>query len=89
MESSLSQGAYGGAYGGYSSSQAAHAALYAELFSLKCDTGFVVVGLQDGEAVCTPIRVVSTLITISVASAWFSRRKAIKKLLLFFGHWLA
>eukprot|EP00752_Nemacystus_decipiens_P005588 g5057.t1 len=87
MESSLSQGSYGGY--GYSSSQAAQAAMYAELFSLKCDTGFVVVGLQDGEAVCTPIRVLSTLITISVASAWFSRRKAIKKLLLFFGHWLA
>ena len=87
MESSLSQGAYG-AYG-YSSSQAAQAAMYAELFSLKCNTGFIVVGLQDGEAVCTPIRVASTLITISVASAWFSRRKSIKKLLLFFSHWLA
>eukprot|EP00903_Cladosiphon_okamuranus_P012715 g11887.t1 len=83
----MSQAAYG-AYG-YSSSQAAQAALNAELFSLKCETGFMVVGLQDGEAVCTPIRVVSTLITMSVASAWFSRRKSIKKLLLFFCHWVA
>lgn len=87
MESSLSQGGYG-AYGS-SPSEAAQAAMYAELFSLKCDTGFIVVGIQDGEAACTPIRVISTLITVSVASAWFSRRKAIKKLLLFFGHWLA
>lgn len=85
-ESSLSQG--DGGYG-YSSSQAAQAALYAEQFSLKCDAGFIVVGLQDGEAVATPVRVIATLVTISVASAWFSRRKSIKKLLLFFGHWLA
>lgn len=59
------------------------------MFSIKCDTGFLVVGFQEGEAVCTPIRVVSTLITMSVASAWISRRMAIKKLLLFFSHWLA
>ncbi|CAN0049687.1 unnamed protein product [Ectocarpus sp. 13 AM-2016] len=79
--------------GGYGSteysSQAAQAALYAEMFSLKCNAGFFVVGLQEGEAVCTPIRVISTLITMSVASAWFSRRKSIKKLLLFFSHWLS
>lgn len=77
-----------GGYGSTYSSQAAQAALYAEMFSLKCDAGFFVVGLQEGEAVCTPIRVISTLITMSVASAWFSRRKSIKKLLLFFSHWL-
>lgn len=73
----------------YSSfSQSAQDAQYADLFTLKCEAGFFVLGLREGEAVCTPVRVVATLVTMSVASAWFSGRKSIKKLLLFFSHWL-
>lgn len=59
-----------------------------ELPSLNCDAGFPIVGLLEGEAICTPIRVFCTLVTMSVASAWFSRRKSIKMLILFFSHWL-
>ncbi|CAB1105637.1 unnamed protein product [Ectocarpus sp. CCAP 1310/34] len=75
---------------GYSSlsSSAAQAVLLAEMFTLKCETGILVVGLQDGEALWTPVRILCTLVTVSVASAWISRRKSIKKLLIFFSHWL-
>ncbi|CAM9206720.1 unnamed protein product [Ectocarpus sp. 4 AP-2014] len=76
---------------GYSSlsTSAAQAALLAEMFTLKCETGILVVGLQDGEALWTPVRILCTLVTVSVASAWISRRKSIKKLLIFFSHWLS
>ncbi len=75
--------------GSTSSEAAQQAAFLAELYTLDCRAGFIVVGLQDGEAVATPIRVICTLITISVGSAWISRRRSIKKLLLFFSHWLS
>ena len=64
-------------------------AALAEMVSLTCQTGFIAKGLKEGEAVCTPIRVICTLVTASVASAWFSRRRSIKMLLLFFSHWLS
>ncbi|CAM9635855.1 unnamed protein product [Ectocarpus sp. 8 AP-2014] len=77
------------AYGSNSMSLAAQAALYADMFTLKCETdGILVIGLQDGEALMTPVRLFCSLVTVSVASAWFRRRKSIKKLLMFFSHWL-
>lgn len=71
-----------------SSSGTAKAAAMADLFTLKCETGFVVAGLQDGEAECTPVRVFCTLVAMSVVSAWVSQQNSIKVLLLFFSHWL-
>ncbi|CAN0081639.1 unnamed protein product [Ectocarpus sp. 12 AP-2014] len=73
-----------------SSSQAAEAAAPdAGMFALTCDTGFIFLGLQDAEPECTFVRVFCTLVTVSVVSAWFSRRKSIKMLLLFFSHWFS
>ncbi|CAN0194386.1 unnamed protein product [Ectocarpus sp. 12 AP-2014] len=80
---------------GYNSSEAAQATLEADddsvhVFFRTCGTLLNVEDLQEGEAVCTPIRVLCTLVTASVISAWFSRRRRIrKKLLLFFSHWLS
>ncbi|CAM9489125.1 unnamed protein product [Ectocarpus sp. 12 AP-2014] len=81
---------------GYNSREAAQAVIEADddsveaLFFRTCGTRLNVEDLQEGEAVCTPIRVLCTLVTASVISAWFSRRKCIrKKLLLFFSHWLS
>ncbi|CAN0278088.1 unnamed protein product [Ectocarpus sp. 6 AP-2014] len=80
---------------GYNSSEAAQGALEADddnvdAFFRTCGTRLNVGDLQEGEAVCTPIRVLCTLVTVSVISAWFSRRKLIrKKLLVFFSHWLS
>ncbi|CAM9206947.1 unnamed protein product [Ectocarpus sp. 4 AP-2014] len=80
----------------YNSSEAARAVLEADddnvegLFFRTCGTRLNVENLQEGEAVCTPIRILCTLVTASVISAWFSRREFIrKKLLLFFSHWLS
>ncbi|CAM9696298.1 unnamed protein product [Ectocarpus fasciculatus] len=55
---------------------------------LTCETGFRAPGLQNGEAVQAPIRIVSTLISVTVVSAWCSLTK-IKRLSLFFAHWLS
>lgn len=71
-----------------SSPSPAQAALDAGMFTLRCDTGFLVAGLQPGEAAWTPNTVLCTLITMTVTSAWIGRRKSIKKLLIFFSHWL-
>lgn len=79
---------------GYNSSEAAQAALLesddnVDMFYRTCGTRLIVEELQEGEAVCTPIRVLCTLVTVSVISAWFNRRVSIRnKLLLFFSHWL-
>ncbi|CAN0277892.1 unnamed protein product, partial [Ectocarpus sp. 6 AP-2014] len=59
-----------------------------DVFTLKCETGFFVVGLQPWEAAWTSNAMLCTLITMTVTSAWISRRKSIKKLIIFFGHWL-
>ena len=56
-------------------------------FTLTCQSGFVVAGLVSGEKLVTVIRTASTLIALTVASAW-TRRK-IKRLSLFFAHWLS
>ncbi|CAN0296803.1 unnamed protein product, partial [Ectocarpus sp. 4 AP-2014] len=55
--------------------------------TLTCETGFSVVGMQEGENYLTPIRVLSTLVAVSVVSAWCNLAK-IKRLSLFFSHWL-
>lgn len=55
--------------------------------TLTCESDFLVLGLQVGEDYSTPIRVLSTLIAVSVTSAWFSRKR-IARLRLFFAHWL-
>eukprot|EP00752_Nemacystus_decipiens_P008538 g7625.t1 len=45
-------------------------------------------GLYTGEEALTVVRIATTVISITVTSAWFSSKK-IKKLSLFFAHWLA
>ncbi|CAM9119172.1 unnamed protein product [Ectocarpus sp. 6 AP-2014] len=57
-------------------------------YTLTCEAGFLVAGMQEGENYLTPIRVLSTLIAVSVVSAWCNRAK-IKRLSLFFSHWLS
>ncbi|CAM9834239.1 unnamed protein product [Ectocarpus fasciculatus] len=72
-----------------SPSPSAAPVLEADMFTLRCDAGFAVAGLQPGEAAWTPNTVLCTLITMTVISAWIGRRKSIKKLLIFFSHWLS
>eukprot|EP00752_Nemacystus_decipiens_P002690 g2512.t1 len=54
----------------------------------SCESEFVVTGLFNGEELLSVVRTATTLTSISVASAWFSREN-IAKLSLFFAHWLA
>ena len=54
----------------------------------SCPSDFSVLGLQAGEDYSTPVRVAATLISVTVTSAWLSRRK-IKRLSLFFSHWFS
>lgn len=56
-------------------------------YTLSCESDFVVAGMQEGEAFVLPLRIASTLIAVSVSSAWCSWTK-IKRLRLFFAHWL-
>ncbi|CAM9229677.1 unnamed protein product [Scytosiphon promiscuus] len=58
------------------------------LGTLTCECGFPVAGMQKGEDYITPIRILSTLFSCSVTSAWFDLSK-IKRLSLFFAHWLS
>lgn len=66
---------------------AEQAALLAAAYTLTCQGGFPVVGMQAGEASGTAVRVVCTLVTVSITSAWFRYGK-VTRLLLFFSHWL-
>eukprot|EP00752_Nemacystus_decipiens_P005629 g5094.t1 len=54
----------------------------------SCESDFVVLGLQPGEEIITPIRTAATVVIITVTSAWSSLGK-IKRLRLFFAHWLS
>lgn len=72
---------------GVITSSYAQQALLASYYTLTCEGGFLVVGMQAGEASGTAIRTVCTLITVSITSAWFKYRK-VSRLLLFFSHWL-
>eukprot|EP00903_Cladosiphon_okamuranus_P018746 g17251.t1 len=56
--------------------------------SVSCDTGFNVLGLKEDEQKIIPVHHAATLITISLASAWFSLEK-VQRLSLFFAHWLS
>lgn len=56
-------------------------------FTLSCDSDFLVLGMQEGEALATPVRIFTTLIALSITSSWFSWDK-IARLRLFFAHWL-
>lgn len=53
-----------------------------------CGLDLVVLGLQSGEEIITPVRTAAALIAMTVTSAWFSSEK-IKRLTLFFAHWLS
>lgn len=68
-------------------SSSASEAPIAPMFVHSCPSDFLVIGMQAGEEGGTPIRVLSTLITVSIVSSWCNTRK-IKALLLFFSHWL-
>lgn len=54
----------------------------------SCDTDLAQLGLFEGEVLLAAVRIATTLISISVTSAWFSWEK-IARLGLFFAHWLA
>lgn len=54
----------------------------------ECVSDFLVLGLQDGEELVAPVRIAATFIAVTVTSAWFSVRR-IKRLSLFFAHWLS
>lgn len=53
-----------------------------------CKVDFYVIGSQGGEPVATMCRTVFTIVTISLISSWCIQSSKVKKLLLFFSHWL-
>eukprot|EP00752_Nemacystus_decipiens_P005592 g5061.t1 len=53
-----------------------------------CESDLLMLGLQPGEEVITPVRIAATLIVVTVTSAWLSGGK-IKRLCLFFAHWIS
>ncbi|CAM9423788.1 unnamed protein product, partial [Ectocarpus sp. 8 AP-2014] len=57
-------------------------------YALICESDFGVIGLQPAEVIVTPIRIICTLVTVSVTSAWFHPGK-VRKLDLFFGLWVS
>eukprot|EP00752_Nemacystus_decipiens_P002664 g2492.t1 len=54
----------------------------------SCPSGLPGPGLLEGEELISTVRIVTTLISLTVTSAWFSKEK-IRKLGLFFAHWLS
>eukprot|EP00903_Cladosiphon_okamuranus_P012695 g11871.t1 len=52
-----------------------------------CETDLLVWGWRPGEAEVTPIRTLSTLISITIVASWTSKK--IRRLSLFFAHWLS
>eukprot|EP00752_Nemacystus_decipiens_P002666 g2494.t1 len=54
----------------------------------SCPSGLPGTDLLVGEELISTVRIVTTLVSITVTSAWFSKEK-IKKLSLFFAHWLS
>ena len=56
--------------------------------SSSCGSQLPGSGLFNGEELLTVSRIITTCISITVVSAWFSGDK-IKRLRLFFAHWLA
>lgn len=51
-----------------------------------CQAGFISRGLPPWECILSVFRVVSTLVTVSIVSRWYSR--GIGRLMLLFLHWL-
>ena len=66
----------------------AHDSVAMAMSTATCESEFLQAGLQDGEEYLTPVRLAATLATITVTSAWYSAEK-IKRLSLFFAHWLS
>ena len=58
------------------------------LASPTCESDFLLLGLQAGEEYLTPVRTAATLAVTTVAFGWCSSEK-IKRLGLFFAHWLS
>lgn len=56
--------------------------------TLSCSSDFKVIGEIEGEAVGTMLRVVLSLVTVSLVSSWWRKKKTMGRLLLFFSHWL-
>lgn len=54
---------------------------------LACETDFPVAGVVKGGELIVVVRTVSTLISLTVTSAWTWRK--ISRLRLFFSHWLS
>eukprot|EP00903_Cladosiphon_okamuranus_P012698 g11873.t1 len=52
-----------------------------------CESDLSVLGLQTGEVYATPARILSTLISITLVAAWTPKK--IRRLSLFFSHWLS
>eukprot|EP00903_Cladosiphon_okamuranus_P012700 g11874.t1 len=52
-----------------------------------CETDLLVRGLRPGEDYLTPVRIVSTFISITIVASWTSKK--IRRLSLFFAHWLS
>lgn len=69
------------------SASSSAAALPDTYYVQTCTTDFIVIGMQAGEAEATIARIVCTMVTVSLVSLWCNARK-IKRLLLFFSHWL-
>ncbi|CAM9897288.1 unnamed protein product [Scytosiphon promiscuus] len=61
---------------------------YLDRFSFTCTSDFPSIGYQPGEKICTMVRVLCTLITVSIISSWCNKR-IVERYLLFFTHWLS
>eukprot|EP00752_Nemacystus_decipiens_P008409 g7519.t1 len=53
-----------------------------------CESDLRSIGFFDGEKVLASVRIATTLVSITVTSAWFNWKK-ISRLSVFFAHWLA
>ncbi|CAM9325465.1 unnamed protein product [Pylaiella littoralis] len=59
-----------------------------ESFSVTCTSDFPSIGYQPGEKVVTLVRVVCTLISVSIISSWCNKQ-TVTRYLLFFAHWIS
>ena len=56
--------------------------------SSSCESDLLAIGFLDGEELLATVRMATTLISVTVTSAWFSSKK-VARLSVFFAHWLA
>lgn len=54
---------------------------------MACESDLEVLGLQPGEEAIEPVRLAATLIVVTITSAWSFKK--IRRLSLFFTHWLS